>query len=119
MQVPAQNSRPSIFTCTRSGEENSNRQILSGMTSWIAGLPQQLMRSSPFPWMNLIVLMKFLVTGTTIRTTMARINYSGKPWQQKNDGKPWQNRNNKWQNRDNKPWQNKDIKVMAKQQEQR
>ena len=38
-------------------------------------------------------------------------NYSGKPWQQKNDGKPWQNRDNKqWQNRDNKPWQNKDKK---------
>ena len=38
-------------------------------------------------------------------------NYSGKPWQQKNDGKSWQNRDNKqWQNRDNKPWQNKDKK---------
>ena len=38
-------------------------------------------------------------------------NYSGKPWQQKNDGKPWQNRDNKqWQNRDNKLWQNKDKK---------
>ena len=37
-------------------------------------------------------------------------NYSGKPWQQKNDGKPWQNRDNKWQNRDNKSWQNKDKK---------
>ena len=38
-------------------------------------------------------------------------NYSGKPWQQKNDGKPWQNKANKqWQNRDNKPWQNKDKK---------
>ena len=38
-------------------------------------------------------------------------NYSGKPWQQKNDGKPWQNRDNKqWQNKDNKPWQNKDKK---------
>ena len=38
-------------------------------------------------------------------------NYSGKPWQQKNDGKPWQNKDNKqWQNRDNKPWQNKDKK---------
>ena len=38
-------------------------------------------------------------------------NYSGKPWQQKNDNKPWQNRDNKqWQNRDNKPWQNKDKK---------
>ena len=23
---------------------------------------------------------------------MAKNNYSGKPWQQKNDGKPWQNR---------------------------
>ena len=43
------------------------------MTSWIAGPLQQLMRSSPFPWMNLIVLMKFLVIGTIIRTTMARI----------------------------------------------
>ena len=31
------------------------------------------MRSSPFPWMNLIVLMKFLVIGTTIRIIMARI----------------------------------------------
>ena len=28
--------------------------------------PQQLMRFSPFPWMILIVLMKFLVIGTTI-----------------------------------------------------
>ena len=37
-------------------------------------------------------------------------NYSGKPWQQKNDGKSWQNRDNKWQNRDNKSWQNKDKK---------
>ena len=38
-------------------------------------------------------------------------NYSGKPWQQKNDGKQWQNRDNKqWQNKDNKPWQNKDKK---------
>ena len=38
-------------------------------------------------------------------------NYSGKPWQQKNNGKQWQNRDNKqWQNRDNKPWQNKDKK---------
>ena len=37
-------------------------------------------------------------------------NYSGKPWQQKNDSKPWQNKDNKWQNRDNKPWQNKDKK---------
>ena len=39
-----------------------------------------------------------------------RSNYSGKPWQQKNDGKSWQNRDNKWQNRDNKSWQNKDKK---------
>ena len=37
-------------------------------------------------------------------------NYSGKPWQPKNDGKSWQNRDNKWQNRDSKPWQNKDKK---------
>ena len=38
-------------------------------------------------------------------------NYSGKPWQQKNDDKSWQNRDNKqWQNRDNKPWQNRDNK---------
>ena len=37
-------------------------------------------------------------------------NYSGKPWQQKNDGKSWQNKDNKWQNRDNKSWQNKDKK---------
>ena len=37
-------------------------------------------------------------------------NYSGKPWQQKNDGKSWQNRDNKWQSRDNKSWQNKDKK---------
>ena len=43
------------------------------MTSWIAGPPQQLMRSSLFPWMNPVLLMKFLVTGTTIRTRMARI----------------------------------------------
>ena len=42
---------------------------------------------------------------------MARITYSGKPWQQKNDGKPWQNKDNKqWQNRHNKPWQSKDKK---------
>ena len=39
-----------------------------------------------------------------------RSNYSGKPWQQKNDSKPWQNKDNKWQNKDNKPWQNKDKK---------
>ena len=67
------------------------------MTSWIAGPLQQLMRSSPFPWMVLVVLMKFLVlvTGTTIQTTMERITTAGKPWQQKNDGKPWQNRDNK------------------------
>ena len=37
-------------------------------------------------------------------------NYSGKPWQQKNDGKLWQKKDNKWQNRDNKSWQNKDKK---------
>ena len=37
-------------------------------------------------------------------------NYSGKPWQQRNDGKPWQNKDNKWQNRDNESWQNKDKK---------
>ena len=48
-------------------------QILLGMTSWIAGPPQQLMRSSPFPWTNLIVLMKFLVTETTIPITMAGV----------------------------------------------
>ena len=30
------------------------------MTSWIAGPPQQLMRSSPFPWMNLIAINKIL-----------------------------------------------------------
>ena len=38
-----------------------------------------------------------------------RSNYSGKPWQQKNNNKPWQNRDNKWQ-KDNKSWQNKDKK---------
>ena len=43
------------------------------MTSGIAGPPQQLMRSSPFPWMSLMVLTKFLVIGTIIQTTMARI----------------------------------------------
>ena len=62
-----------IFTCTRSGEENSNCRFFSGMTSWIAGPLQQLMRSSPFPWMILVVLMKFLVTGTTLQIAMARV----------------------------------------------
>ena len=38
-------------------------------------------------------------------------NYSGKPWQQKNDGKPRQNRDNKpWQNKDKKSWQNNKSK---------
>ena len=38
-------------------------------------------------------------------------NYSGKPWQQRNNSKTWQNKDNKkWQNRDNKPCQNKDKK---------
>ena len=46
--------------------------ILSGMTSWIAGPLQQLMRSSPFPWMNPIVLMKFLIIGI-IQITMAKV----------------------------------------------
>ena len=31
------------------------------------------MRSSPFPWMNLMVLTKFLVIGTILQITMARI----------------------------------------------
>ena len=43
------------------------------MTSWIAGPLQQLMRSSPFHWMSLMVLTKFLVIGTTIQIIMARI----------------------------------------------
>ena len=34
--------------------------------------PQQLMRSSPFPWRSPVVLMKFLITETIIQITMAR-----------------------------------------------
>ena len=49
---------------------------LSGMTLWIAGLPQQLMKSSLIPLMNLVLLMKFhliLVTGTIIQMVMVRV----------------------------------------------
>ena len=45
------------------------------MTSWITGLLQWLMKSSPSPWMNLMLLTKFhliLVTGTIIQMVMAR-----------------------------------------------
>ena len=45
------------------------------MTLQIAGILQQLMKSSLFPWMNLVLLMKFhqiLVTGTIIQMVMAR-----------------------------------------------
>ena len=68
------------------------------------------MRSSPFPWMSLIVLMQVSSYRNNNSNNHGTSNYSGKPWQQKNDSKPWQNRDNKWQNRDNKPWQNKDKK---------
>ena len=80
------------------------------MTSWIAGPPQQLMRSSSFPWMILVVLMKFLVIGTTIQTTMARVTTAASHGNRKTMAKSWQNRDNKWQSRDNKSWQNKDKK---------
>ena len=46
--------------------------ILSGTTSWIAGPPQQLMRSSPFPWIIPVVLMKSLIIGR-IQITMAKV----------------------------------------------
>ena len=111
MKIPAQDFRTGIFTCTRPGEEKFRLLILSGMTSWIAGPLQQLMRSSPFPWMSLVVLTKISSYRNNNSNNHGKNNYSGKPWQQKNDGKPWQNRENKqWQNRDNKPWQNKDKK---------
>ena len=87
--------------------------ILSGTTSWIAGPPQQLMRSSPFPWMNPIALTKFLVlvTGTTIQTTMARITTAASHGNRETMAKLGKTRTIKqWQNRDNKPWQNKDKK---------
>ena len=53
------------------------------MTSWIAGPLQQLMRSSPFPWMNLVVLMKFLVIRDNNSNNHGKSNYSSKPWQQR------------------------------------
>ena len=57
-------------------EKKSRLPTPSGMTSWIAGLLQQLMKSSLTPWMKLMLLMKFrliLVPGTIIQkvTTMA------------------------------------------------
>ena len=51
-------------------------QIALFLTLWIAGLPQQLMKSSLIPWMNLMLLTKFhlvLVTETIIPIIMARV----------------------------------------------
>ena len=85
--------------------------ILSGMTSWTAGPPQQLMRCSPFPFKSPVVLMKFLITETIIQITIARTTMVASHGNRKmttNLGKTETTNNGK--NRDNKPWQNKDKK---------
>ena len=85
--------------------------ILSEMTSWIAGPPQQLMRSSPFPLEGSHSVNEISNYRNSNSNNHGKNNCGSMPWQQKNDNKSWQNRDNKqWQNRDNKPWQNKDKK---------
>ena len=118
MQVPAQNSRPSIFTCTRPGEENSNCQFFQGKTSMDSRTPTIVNEVQSFPLDESHGINE--ISSSSYRNNNSnnhgKNTYSNKPWQQKNDSKPWQNKDNKqWQNRDNKPWQNKDKKEMAKQ----
>ena len=80
------------------------------MTSWIAGLPQWLMKSSLIP-LDETHAINEISSNSSYRNNNSKGNYNGKPWHQKGDNRSWQNRDNKhWQNKDNKPWQNKDKK---------
>ena len=72
-RVPAQNSRTSIFSCTRSGEENSNCPILSGMISWIAGTPTTVNEVQSFPLDE---------SHSVNEVSSYRNNNSEQPWQE-------------------------------------
>ena len=83
------------------------------MTLWIAGIPQQLMKSSLFP-LDESHAINEISSNSSYRNNNSnghgKSNYNSKPWHQKGNNKPWQNRDNKGQNKDNKSWQNKDKK---------
>ena len=81
-QVQAQNSRPCIFTCTRSREENPDCRLFQGTTSWIAGLLQWLMRSSPIR-LDETRAINEISSNSSYRTGNSKGNYNNKSWHQK------------------------------------
>ena len=91
-------------------EKKSRLPTPSGMTSWIAGLLQQLMKSSPHP-LDETHAINEISSNSSSRNNNSKGNYNGKPWHQRGNSRSWQNRDNKnWQNKDSRSWQNKDKK---------
>ena len=98
-QVPAQNSRPCIFTCARSREEKSRLLTLSGMTSWDSRTPAMVNEVQSHP-LDKTRAINEISSNSSYRNNNSKGNYNSKSWHQRGDNKPWQSR-------DNKHWQNK------------